>query len=83
MRFDIHGNNLESGHCEVHPWVHQEYPCGVCMAERNQSERYRQDEARHYAELEAAHYAQMWADEAAPWFDPNHPVNTTAPRSAD
>ncbi len=32
MNFDIHGNNLRSGHCEVHPWVHEEYPCSMCNA---------------------------------------------------
>lgn len=33
MAFDIYGNDLQKGHCEVHPWVHQEYPCSVCLSE--------------------------------------------------
>ena len=33
MSFDIYGNNLRRGHCEVHPHVHEEYPCSVCLAE--------------------------------------------------
>lgn len=33
MSFDIYGNNLRLGHCEVHPHVHEEYPCSVCLAE--------------------------------------------------
>ena len=33
MSFDIYGNNLRPGHCEVHPHVHEEYPCSVCLAE--------------------------------------------------
>lgn len=35
MSWDIYGNPLRRGHCEVHPHVHEEYPCSVCMAERN------------------------------------------------
>lgn len=41
MSFDIYGNNLRGGHCEVHPHVHEEYPCSVCLAEsasRHQSQ---------------------------------------------
>ncbi|MGT4673714.1 hypothetical protein ACO2CR_06915 [Aeromonas caviae] len=41
MSFDIHDNPLRHGHCEVHPHVHEVYPCSVCLAEkqRNQSLR--------------------------------------------
>lgn len=35
MSWDIYGNHLRRGHCEVHPHVHEEYPCSICMAERN------------------------------------------------
>lgn len=35
MSWDIYGNPLRRGHCEVHPHVHEEYPCSVCMAERS------------------------------------------------
>lgn len=31
MSFDIYGNILRPGHCKVHPHVHQEYPCDLCM----------------------------------------------------
>ncbi len=31
MAFDIYGNNLRSGYCEVHPDVHEEYPCSECL----------------------------------------------------
>ena len=31
MSFDIYGNNLTRGHCEVHPHVGEEYPCSVCQ----------------------------------------------------
>ena len=33
MSFDIHGNKLQQGHCEVHPQVAEEYPCSVCNNE--------------------------------------------------
>ena len=36
MGYDIYGNNLRSGHCEVHPYVHEEYPCSVCLQESEQ-----------------------------------------------
>lgn len=34
MSFDIYGQNLRRGYCEVHPDVHEEYPCSVCIAEK-------------------------------------------------
>lgn len=36
MSWDIYGNPLRRGYCEVHPDVHQEYPCSICMAEKQQ-----------------------------------------------
>lgn len=75
MAWDIHGNRLERGHCEVHPWIHQEYPCGLCCRERDDHERQRAEQDRYYREQEDAYYASMWAAEAAPWFDPDHPMN--------
>lgn len=38
MGYDIYGNNLRNGHCEVHPNVHEEYPCSVCIAEKRTQE---------------------------------------------
>ena len=38
MSNDIYGNNLERGHCEVHPHVHEEYPCSICYSESQQEE---------------------------------------------
>ena len=35
MGFDIYGNRLLPGHCAVHPYVHEEFPCSICMAERS------------------------------------------------
>ena len=36
MAYDIYGQNLASGHCEVHPWVGETYPCSLCYAESEQ-----------------------------------------------
>jgi len=48
MAFDIYGEHLERGHCEVHPHVHEEYPCSICLNES--SKRQEQDQkARDYA----------------------------------
>jgi hypothetical protein len=33
MAWDIYGNTLQHGYCEVHPSVHEGYPCSYCMEE--------------------------------------------------
>lgn len=33
MAWDIYGNRLTPGYCEVHYWVPEEYPCHFCMRE--------------------------------------------------
>jgi hypothetical protein len=46
MSWDIYGNALRRGHCEVHPQVHEEYPCSLCYAEdagRNRPDQRQQD----------------------------------------
>ena len=39
MSYDIYGNPLRRGHCEVHPHVHQEYPCDLCLSQRSPKQR--------------------------------------------
>jgi hypothetical protein len=39
MSYDIYGNNLRRGYCEVHPHVHQEYPCDICFKDIEQNNR--------------------------------------------
>jgi len=61
MGYDIHGNKLEPGHCEVHPWVHQEYPCSQCYADGDrlhQKDRQKKQEN----EQEKAYYEAMEQD---------------------
>ncbi len=38
MAFDIYGNHLRRGYCEVHPDVKEEYPCSRCIGERYRPE---------------------------------------------
>ena len=40
MGYDIYGNHLRRGYCEVHPDVAEEYPCSFCY------ESYREEEPR-------------------------------------
>ncbi|ELY1969535.1 hypothetical protein SL040_000761 [Aeromonas salmonicida] len=37
MSYDIYGDPLRRGHCEVHPHIHEEYPCSVCLADAQRS----------------------------------------------
>ena len=42
MPWDIYGERLTPGYCEVHPHVHEEYPCSVCLSDnklRHQEEK--------------------------------------------
>lgn len=34
MPYDIYGNPLKRGHCEVHPWINVEHPCPQRQLER-------------------------------------------------
>ena len=36
MSFDIFGQPLKRGHCEVHPHVNEEWPCSLCLMESEQ-----------------------------------------------
>ena len=39
MSWDIYGNPLARGHCEVHPHVAEEYPCSVCIGEKQANDQ--------------------------------------------
>lgn len=66
MPYDIFGDRLEHGHCEVHPWVNVEYPCHVCVDGRRQHEQelamrdqYEAEAQEHY---ERKMSGQVWID---------------------
>ena len=39
MSWDIYGNQLRRGHCEVHPSVPESYPCAYCYEEEETNRR--------------------------------------------
>ena len=59
MAYDIYGQHLRSGHCEVHPDVHQSYPCSLCFAEKAESDREREEYERYERERYEKHYNEM------------------------
>lgn len=54
MAFDIYGNILEKGFCEVHPWVKEEFPCTLCMCEKKTRDEKRNVQHEISAEWHAA-----------------------------
>jgi len=48
MAYDIYGNYLKPGHCEVHPWVNEPYPCCQCMEEEWDEKRQMDEEYERY-----------------------------------
>jgi hypothetical protein len=48
VSWDVHGQPLQPGHCEVHPTVSAPYPCPVCLAETHARLN---DEERHQLAL--------------------------------
>lgn len=52
MSYDIHGNVLKEGYCEVHPNVPEYYPCYICYQEidienQRQQHKYEQLQPEH------------------------------------
>jgi hypothetical protein len=58
MAYDIYGNNLRRGHCEVHPDVHEEYPCSLCYMEQSKHKEREMAEREHYEQWEQAIYKE-------------------------
>ena len=44
MAYDIYGNHLRRGYCEVHPDIHEEYPCSECSYQYDYYEATREPE---------------------------------------
>lgn len=67
MSYDIYGNNLKRGHCEVHPQVAEEYPCSLCYEQdksRNRNKQQyndidRQQEKEYYEAMEREHFGEF------------------------
>ena len=63
MSFDIYGYPLRQGYCEVHPEVHQSYPCSLCYAESKKADDDKRMEKEHYKQIEAEHHRDMEIEE--------------------
>ena len=63
MSFDIYGQYLRAGHCEVHPDMHEQYPCSICMMDNAKRIADKQLAREDGLAQEAAYYAQMFGDE--------------------
>ena len=61
MAFDINGQPLAEGHCEVHPWNSSPYPCWDCQREADENLRLRQLEAEHWNGVEAQAARDSWS----------------------
>ena len=59
MPYDIWGQPLARGHCEVHPHVCEEYPCSACYSEERD---YRQEQAAYEKSLQD-HYEHAMEEE--------------------
>lgn len=59
MRTDIYGNKLRPGYCEIHPQVAEEYPCTLCLKEREVQQQLRKLMPNYILEsqAQAAHQA--------------------------
>lgn len=62
MAFDIYGEHLERGHCEVHPWVGEEYPCSLCLAATKKRRQEVLEYEQAMIDMERKAYAAYMAD---------------------
>ena len=62
MPYDIYGNSLRRGHCEVHPDVHQEYPCDMCLAREREDQENREGREHYEEEYYKQYCEDMEAD---------------------
>lgn len=59
MTWDIYGNKLQHGYCEVHPHVPEEYPCYECRMR----DQIQENEKSQRQNIEDEYYAAMRADQ--------------------
>jgi len=65
MAYDIYGNDLRRGYCEVHPHVNQEYPCDLCCVnnKKEQERNYNKEmQNQYYNDLEKHHSVRVLID---------------------
>lgn len=59
MTHDIYGQNLRKGYCEVHPNVHEEYPCSLCYADENKRKQNYAEEKKFQHQYEVSFQDQF------------------------
>ena len=59
MSFDIYGQNLRRGYCEVHPDVPEEYPCFFCRQEYDNHKHQKEEYERSMAIQEEEYYSEQ------------------------
>ncbi len=59
MAWDIYGNHLQKGNCEVHPWVGEEYPCYQCRQSEENYQRQNDAEREHAEAIEGDYYKSL------------------------
>lgn len=52
MAWDIYGQPLRRGHCEVHPHIAEPWPCPLCLSEHQQPEQPYPDPCQRCSEIE-------------------------------
>ena len=62
MSYDICGNYLRPGYCEVHPNHRGSYPCDLCEEQRMEDDYYRQQEEDYCKELENQYQTEMYTE---------------------
>jgi len=67
MAYDIYGNYLKLGHCEVHPNIKEPYPCSQCELEREEDRRIGIEDG-YYSEMEQDYYRYL-QDEYEYWLE--------------
>lgn len=63
MSYDIYGGILRNGHCDVHPHVHESYPCSVCL----ETDRHLQSQERDYWEAMKQQQVQDYKEQHQDW----------------
>ena len=58
MSWDIWGTPLRRGHCEVHPHVHEEYPCAICISDNLTKKSAKSEEDAYYRDAYDAYIAE-------------------------
>lgn len=63
MAWDIYGNNLREGFCEVHPHVNEYYPCWICrdeiQKEEDRKREYDMQRADYNKDMENEYYKEI------------------------